>query len=125
MRAVIIDATQGFFTVITRQISALTLVVLACFIGLVCDFVAFAADAVPVTNGAKLRSEPTSTHGPALNLGKQANLVEGELRGVAGYTKYAAEVVGVGANDWAQWGGSSLRNNTPDAKNIPTVWNPG
>ncbi len=28
----------------------------------------------------------------------------------------------VGAKDWPQWAGSSLRNNTPDAKNIPTEW---
>lgn len=29
----------------------------------------------------------------------------------------------VGAKDWPQWGGSPHRNNTPDAKNIPTEWN--
>ena len=29
----------------------------------------------------------------------------------------------VGAGDWPQWGGSRLRNNTPDGKNIPTTWN--
>lgn len=28
----------------------------------------------------------------------------------------------VGQHDWPQWGGSSLRNNTPDAKTIPTEW---
>jgi outer membrane protein assembly factor BamB len=28
----------------------------------------------------------------------------------------------VGPHDWPQWGGSPLRNNTPDAKNIPTEW---
>ena len=28
----------------------------------------------------------------------------------------------VGAHDWPQWGGTSLRNNVPDAKNIPTEW---
>lgn len=28
----------------------------------------------------------------------------------------------VGSKDWPQWGGSSLRNNVPDAKNIPTEW---
>ncbi|HKD35334.1 MAG TPA: PQQ-binding-like beta-propeller repeat protein [Pirellulales bacterium] len=27
--------------------------------------------------------------------------------------------------DWNQWGGSSVRNNTPDGKNIPTDWRPG
>ena len=27
--------------------------------------------------------------------------------------------------DWAQWGGSSLRNNTPEGHNIPTEWNIG
>jgi len=29
---------------------------------------------------------------------------------------------GVGPLDWGQWGGSSLRNNTPQGKNIPTEW---
>ena len=27
--------------------------------------------------------------------------------------------------DWNQWGGTSLRNNTPVAENIPVEWNPG
>ncbi|MBI1249537.1 PQQ-binding-like beta-propeller repeat protein [bacterium] len=27
--------------------------------------------------------------------------------------------------DWRQWGGSSARNNTPDAKNVPTTWDVG
>ncbi len=49
----------------------------------------------------------------------------GELAGVEGYTKYAAEVTGVGPNDWSLWGGSSIRNNTPEAKNIPAEWDPG
>jgi len=30
-----------------------------------------------------------------------------------------------GAADWNQWGGSAQRNNTPDAKNLPTDWAPG
>ena len=63
--------------------------------------------------------------GSAINLGKQASKATGELAGVAGYTKYAAEVTGVGPNDWSQWGGSSIRNNTPEAKNIPAEWNLG
>ncbi len=29
------------------------------------------------------------------------------------------------AADWPQWGGSSQRNNTPDARNIPTEWEVG
>ena len=33
--------------------------------------------------------------------------------------------IGVGPLDWGQWGGSSIRNNTPDGKNIPTEWNIG
>ena len=28
----------------------------------------------------------------------------------------------VGANDWPQWGGTTHRNNCPDAKNVPTEW---
>ena len=31
-------------------------------------------------------------------------------------------VMKVGKNDWPQWGGSTSRNNTPDAKNIPIKW---
>ena len=70
-------------------------------------------------------SDSKSAGGGALNLGKQPGKVEGELAGVTGYAKYAAEVQGVGPNDWSMWGGSSIRNNTPQAKNIPTDWNPG
>ena len=110
---------------IMQQIPALTFVLLARLIGLGCDVVANAADADPATSKATQRTESSSVSAPALNLGKQATVVEGALKGVAGYTKYAAEVVGVGANDWAQWGGSSIRNNTPEAKNIPADWNVG
>ena len=108
---------------IMRQILPWTFVLLVRLDGLGCDVVAFAAD--PATNVRTLPSEPTAIAANSLNLGKQATVVEGELKGVAGYTKYAAEVVGVGANDWAQWGGSSIRNNTPEAKNIPADWNVG
>jgi hypothetical protein len=110
---------------IMQQIPALTFVLLDHLFRLGCDFVANAAEVDPTTSEATQRTEPSSISAPALNLGKQATIVEGELRGVDGYAKYAAEVVGVGANDWAQWGGSSIRNNTPEAKNIPADWNPG
>src|SRR5205085_10274948 len=29
---------------------------------------------------------------------------------------------GIGPHDWGQWGGSTIRNNTPEGKNIPTEW---
>jgi outer membrane protein assembly factor BamB len=29
---------------------------------------------------------------------------------------------GIGPLDWGQWGGSSIRNNTPEGKNIPAEW---
>ncbi|MGD9722039.1 MAG: PQQ-binding-like beta-propeller repeat protein [Pirellulales bacterium] len=32
---------------------------------------------------------------------------------------------GVGAKDWGQWGGSSVRNNTPQGENIATEWEVG
>ncbi len=32
---------------------------------------------------------------------------------------------GIGPLDWGQWGGSSVRNNTPQGKNTPTEWNIG
>lgn len=32
---------------------------------------------------------------------------------------------GVGPNDWAQWAGSRLRNNTPEATGIPSDWEIG
>lgn len=31
----------------------------------------------------------------------------------------------IGPKDWGQWGGSPIRNNTPDGKNIPTEWEVG
>lgn len=40
-------------------------------------------------------------------------------------TKDALEKIArmkVQEGDWPQWGGSSLRNNTPEGKNIPTEW---
>ncbi len=57
-----------------------------------------------------------------VNLGGKPKAPEGLLAGVPGYTEFAAEAVGVGPNDWGQWGGSSIRNNTPEAKNLPTEW---
>jgi outer membrane protein assembly factor BamB len=33
-----------------------------------------------------------------------------------------AKPKGVGAGDWGQWGGSTVRNNTPEGKNIATEW---
>ncbi len=33
--------------------------------------------------------------------------------------------VATGANDWPQWGGNIYKNNTPDATNIPSEWDPG
>ncbi len=35
---------------------------------------------------------------------------------------YQISKLQVGPGDWPQWGGSSLRNNTPVGKNIPTDW---
>jgi outer membrane protein assembly factor BamB len=32
---------------------------------------------------------------------------------------------GIGQGDWGQWGGSSVRNNTPKGKDIPTEWQIG
>lgn len=32
---------------------------------------------------------------------------------------------GIGPHDWGQWGGSTLRNNAPEGKNIPTEWTLG
>lgn len=33
-----------------------------------------------------------------------------------------AKPKGIGASDWGQWGGSTVRNNTPEGKNIATEW---
>jgi outer membrane protein assembly factor BamB len=32
---------------------------------------------------------------------------------------------GIGPGDWGQWGGSCVRNNTPEGKNIPAEWTIG
>ena len=37
----------------------------------------------------------------------------------------AAPAALVGPRDWAQWGGSPTRNNTPEGTNIPTDWDVG
>src|SRR5438132_365862 len=54
---------------------------------------------------------------------------------LSGVTSHSADVKktisdanppqGVKPLDWGQWGGSSIRNNTPEGKNIPTEWNLG
>lgn len=33
--------------------------------------------------------------------------------------------VGVGPQDWSQWGGSSVHNNTPEGENVPEEWDVG
>jgi len=78
-----------------------------------------AADSAP--------ARPTNTSGSTgpLNVGKQAASAKGELAGVDGYAKYAAEVTGAGPNDWPMWGGTSIRNNTPATGKLPSEWNPG
>lgn len=37
----------------------------------------------------------------------------------------AAALVEVGPRDWSQWGGNSIRNNTPQGENIPETWEVG
>jgi len=44
---------------------------------------------------------------------------------LAGKTSVASPVIGVKKTDWNQWGGSSVRNNIPEGKNIATEWNLG
>jgi outer membrane protein assembly factor BamB len=36
-----------------------------------------------------------------------------------------APLADVSPGDWSQWGGSSIRNNTPEGTNIPSQWNIG
>ena len=44
---------------------------------------------------------------------------------LAGKSSVAAPVIGVKKSDWNQWGGSSVRNNIPEGKNIATEWKLG
>ena len=37
----------------------------------------------------------------------------------------AGKLVGVKPDDWPQWGGTSIRNNTPQAQHLPTEWDIG
>jgi outer membrane protein assembly factor BamB len=108
-----------------RQISAVTFVVLTGASGLGYGAALGADNTASASDRATAQSAADASSARALNLGQRATTAEGELHGVAGYPQYAAEVVGVGANDWAQWGGSSIRNNTPEAKHVPSEWNPG
>lgn len=43
----------------------------------------------------------------------------------AGKQSVPAKVYGVKKDDWNQWGGSSVRNNVPEGKNIPSEWDLG
>ncbi len=48
-----------------------------------------------------------------------------ELKPSVNPTELAVEAISkmdVKPHDWPQWGGSSMRNNTPDGKNIPIEW---
>ncbi len=49
---------------------------------------------------------------------------QGQYDPTAEALKLIAELK-VKKGDWPQWAGSSLRNNVPDAKNIPTMWDVG
>ena len=40
-------------------------------------------------------------------------------------SKAASDKQNVGAGDWNQWGGSPVRNNVPEAKNLPHEWEVG
>src|SRR5262245_47404469 len=44
---------------------------------------------------------------------------------LGGKSSVVAPVVGVKPTDWNQWGGSSLRNNIPEGKNIASEWDLG
>ena len=65
--------------------------------------------------------------------GVEPNATEGEKTvalAAAAPSKSAPRAVdnkpqGIGPSDWGQWGGSSIRNNTPQGKDIPVEWNIG
>lgn len=50
---------------------------------------------------------------------------EGESNKVRQVAQQSATDAKVGPLDWPQWGGSSIRNNTPEGKNIPAEWEVG
>lgn len=54
-----------------------------------------------------------------------ATLARADEARIPEYKAEAAPVVGVGEKDWGQWGGNSIRNNTPDVEGLPVEWNIG
>jgi len=51
--------------------------------------------------------------------------VAAEAKSLADYVIALNNATGVRPGDWAQWGGSPVRNNTPRADNIPSEWQIG
>eukprot|EP00913_Durusdinium_trenchii_P013416 g12597.t1 len=51
---------------------------------------------------------------------KHYDATESALSAIAQHA--VAPPLKAGQHDWPQWGGNSLRNNTPSAKNIPIIW---
>ncbi|MFO0914884.1 MAG: PQQ-binding-like beta-propeller repeat protein [Pirellulales bacterium] len=81
----------------------------------------------PLTRLWRAAAGATST---SCQLGLAAVLITASPVLAADFDPTAAtmELIGkqqVGPQDWPQWGGSRLRNNVPDAKNIPTAWDIG
>jgi len=72
--------------------------------------------------------------GPASKTGRGAGAiavavrklpVAADARSTAEYVAALNSATGVRPGDWAQWGGSPVRNNTPSARDLPTTWNVG
>ncbi|XZE54309.1 PQQ-binding-like beta-propeller repeat protein [Planctomycetaceae bacterium SH139] len=64
---------------------------------------------------------------PAPEEGDNAGLTAGQSQFVTTDVRHRDEVEGVinAGGDWPQWGGTSLRNNTPNVKDLPESWNVG
>lgn len=73
--------------------------------------------AVAMATGAKPAAAAASGETDSGFIPPQASL--------AGKESIPAPVYGVKKSDWNQWGGSSVRNNIPEGKNIASEWNLG
>ena len=67
------------------------------------------------------KKEPSSDRDPSVVQPAIDEIAVAELPGPIDASASATIQVG----DWAQWGGTSYRNNTPLGKNIPTDWHTG
>ncbi len=77
----------------------------------------------PLASNTGAQTTPESTDGEGTD-NTQTNTTPGDPSDQPSDPLVTAKAL-FGPHDWPQWGGSSMRNNTPEAANIPAQWDIG